>query len=883
MIRENMGGFRNALFLILTFCAVGFGWYNSSRISHAYQEVKGTVNYRSVAVRGDASKESDVVAGLVEGDEVTIIDEKKGEDGQLWYAIITKNSTKGYVRSDLIRKGKAISGSAGSSSSSSTLSSQLSGESINGSGGTIKGRSVRVRSTASTTGEMVFALKEGDVVTISDSVTGSDAKKWYKVLYTYNGTTKSGYIRSDLVTITSKPTVSTVEGSQGEKGKNGIIKGRGVRIRTFGSTSADVRCTLDSGTKIAVMGTSNDEDNQVWYEIAFVYGGSAQRGYVRGDLVSLGDEESSPPVKEEENPTSHQRLGAVKGTNVNVREEPVNGTFICKLSTGHTVKITEEKQGQDGNIWYYITFTYSNATYSGWMRSDFVVVEENATTPSNEEQEGEDTPLGKEGIVKGISVRVRESAVNGSVLCQVSTGHSVKIEGEMNGSDGYLWYQIILELNGEEKKGFIRSDYVNVKDTSLPEGDQDFETTLQEQGFPETYKNALRNLHSVYPGWKFKGVHTGLDWNDVVKAESAVGKNLVYYNSPASWKSTDEKAYNWTANAWYGFDGSTWVSASTEAVQFYLDPRNFLDDSGIFQFETLEYEDYHKEEGVSNLLAATFMRGNYTDTDGEERYYASTFMEAGKATSVNPYHLAARCYQEQGLNGSASSSGNVGGLEKIFNYYNIGAYPLGRQSAVVTGLIYASGTDENYLRPWNSRYRSIMGGAKYVGERYVKKGQNTLYFQKFNVVNKENGLYSHQYMTNLQAASAEAAKMKRAYSNLEGTDLVFRIPIYNNMPEVPASRPVSSANPNNYLASLSIENYEILPVFSGSVDSYYVTVDNSVSSVNIKGSPVAGTSTVSGLGTVQLKEGANTINIVCKAQNGETKTYTIMITRTRNE
>ena len=473
--------------------------------------------------------------------------------------------------------------------------------------------------------------------------------------------------------------------------------------------------------------------------------------------------------------------------------------------------------------------------------------------------------------------------MNGSVLCQVSTGHSVKIEGEMNGSDGYLWYQIILELNGEEKKGFIRSDYVNVKDTSLPEGDQDFETTLQEQGFPETYKNALRNLHSVYPGWKFKGVHTGLDWNDVVKAESAVGKNLVYYNSPASWKSTDEKAYNWTANAWYGFDGSTWVSASTEAVQFYLDPRNFLDDSGIFQFETLEYEDYHKEEGVSNLLAATFMRGNYTDTDGEERSYASTFMEAGKATSVNPYHLAARCYQEQGLNGSASSSGNVGGLEKIFNYYNIGAYPLGRQSAVVTGLIYASGTDENYLRPWNSRYRSIMGGAKYVGERYVKKGQNTLYFQKFNVVNKENGLYSHQYMTNLQAASAEAAKMKRAYSNLEGTDLVFRIPIYNNMPEVPASRPVSSANPNNYLASLSIENYEILPVFSGSVDSYYVTVDNSVSSVNIKGSPVAGTSTVSGLGTVQLKEGANTINIVCKAQNGETKTYTIMITRTRNE
>jgi len=73
-----------------------------------------------------------------------------------------------------------------------------------------------------------------------------------------------------------------------------------------------------------------------------------------------------------------------------------------------------------------------------------------------------------------------------------------------------------------------------------------------------------------------------------VAAESAVGKNLVGKNAVVSWKSLESTAYNRKKNTWYGFDGGSWVAASTALVQYYLDPRNFLGETSVFQFESLE-------------------------------------------------------------------------------------------------------------------------------------------------------------------------------------------------------------------------------------------------------------------------------------------------------
>ncbi len=58
---------------------------------------------------------------------------------------------------------------------------------------------------------------------------------------------------------------------------------------------------------------------------------------------------------------------------------------------------------------------------------------------------------------------------------------------------------------------------------------------------------------------------------------------------------------------------------------------------------------------------------------------------------------------------------------------------------------------------WNTRVKSIQGGAVKIGSNYINKGQNTLYFEKFNVVNK-CPYYFHQYMANVTAALTEGQK-----------------------------------------------------------------------------------------------------------------------------
>ena len=129
-------------------------------------------------------------------------------------------------------------------------------------------------------------------------------------------------------------------------------------------------------------------------------------------------------------------------------------------------------------------------------------------------------------------------------------------------------------------------------------------------------------------------------------------------------------------------------------------------------------------------------------------------MNAAELYDVSPYHLVSRVIQEVGSNGSRSVSGTEPGYEGIYNYYNIGAYQ--SSDPVINALKWAStpSSNEKYLRPWNSRYKAILGGAKYIATGYISVGQNTLYLQKFDVV-ANGGLYSHQYMSNIMAASSE--------------------------------------------------------------------------------------------------------------------------------
>lgn len=411
-------------------------------------------------------------------------------------------------------------------------------------------------------------------------------------------------------------------------------------------------------------------------------------------------------------------------------------------------------------------------------------------------------------------------------------------------------------------------------DTEEPEevGDvSGYYEALRQKGFPDSYCAKLAPLQERYPGWDFRAVQTGLDFQMAVAAESTPGKNLVQSKSNDARKSMDTAAYDWTSNTWYGYDGNSWVCASDAYIAYCMDPRNFLDETHIFQFESLNYQTYQNVEGTQNILNNTFMAGNYVDTDSAQRNYPNDFVTIGSGLGISPYHLAARCKQEQGTQGTSQLiSGTYAGYEGYFNYFNIGAYTTSNASAVQNGLNYAKNAG------WNTRYKSIQGGSQILHNNYVAKGQNTLYFQKFNVVYTPS-LYAHQYMTNVQAAISESVSMSKAYRN-KSQSFVFYIPVYQNMPESPVAFS-DSGNGNNWLSGLAVEGYSLTPSFRGDVTDYSLVVGQKVGSVNISAAAVVGTSTVSGNGSHGLNYGTNVIEVTCKAQNGSTKTYKISIVR----
>ena len=322
--------------------------------------------------------------------------------------------------------------------------------------------------------------------------------------------------------------------------------------------------------------------------------------------------------------------------------------------------------------------------------------------------------------------------------------------------------------------------------------------------FPDSYKPYLLELQKKYPNWKFIALYTDLDWNYVIDNENQFGKNLVPKSYSDAWKNTKPGEYNVEVDA-------GWVDASRRAVEYTMDPRNFLNQVRIFQFESLSYdESTNNINAIEKILYGTEFYNKivqYYDSNGSQitmtSKYSNLILDAGRTSKVSSYHLASRIKQEVGPFLSHSSiSGIVPGFEGLYNFYNIGATsssePMG---AIKNGLQYAKdgkgasqATKDKYLIPWNNKQRAITGGGIFIGSSYINLGQDTVYLQKFHVTSNDGSLFWHQYMTNVLAPYSESKLIYNGYvnSDLLKDNLSFIIPIYNNMPEIPVQSPAIS-------------------------------------------------------------------------------------------
>ncbi len=387
------------------------------------------------------------------------------------------------------------------------------------------------------------------------------------------------------------------------------------------------------------------------------------------------------------------------------------------------------------------------------------------------------------GTVTHNELRVRDGAgtVGTNTLGYLYTGAIVTILDQTTvGST--VWYKINCNVSSGNVTGWSSGDYIKVRDLVI---DGTYEEYLASQGFPESYWEGLSTLHAIYPNWQFVAIETGLDWNEVVAAETKPGIKLAHRNSPSYYINWNDPYIN------TGRDGYYWVQASSNIIKYYLDPRNFLSDPYIFMFESQSYDvDNHTIEGVENIIGNTFMKSaNTFEADGVTYTHAQAIMEAAAISGVSPLHLASRLRQEQGTTGSSLSFGTVSGYEGYYNYFNYGAYPTDEHTTLVNGALYAKNVSETYFGPWTNPLRAIKGGAKLLGQNYINLGQDTVYFQCFNVV-YQAALYRHQYMTNVQVGETESQTLRNAYSaeELQNSSLVFKIPVYKNMPTEPCTK-----------------------------------------------------------------------------------------------
>lgn len=516
----------------------------------------------------------------------------------------------------------------------------------------------------------------------------------------------------------------------------------------------------------------------------------------------------------------------------------------------------------------------------------------------------------KTGYNNAVNLTVRKTAsTSGSKVGVLPIGTNIEILGTASGNGCKTWYKF--KYNGSDAWAcgittggveYIKTYTTTTLRTNNRNPSTAYEKELQAAGFPSSYWDKLSALHAKYPNWTFVANKTNLDFNTAVSKEvSDVETNLIQVTSSnmnymAGYLSTASGSYNYKTNKFTALDSSTWYSAHKDMVAYYMDPRNFLNESFIFYFEQLSYNSsYHTANVVEKTLGSSFLKS-----------YKTNFYNAGKNNKVSPIHLATRSMLEMGDTASFLTTGasfkytanyykNYSNIynktfSKCFNFYNIGAYS-DSVSPAQNAAIYACGgstlKETSYGRPWNTADKAINGGANFLGASYINKGQDTLYFQKFNTASyTETTKYSHQYMQNIQAPSTEGSDTFDGYEDIglinSSQSFTFVIPVYNNMPEK-TSIP-NSKNPNNYLSKITVtaggktltvsnfdgaktdNNYSVQ--FSGNVTTATISATKVVSSASV---------TVNNGKTISLTSTSTKVPIKVTAANGAIRTYYVTI------
>ncbi len=726
------------------------------RVSEALSAT-GVVNDGPLRVRTGPSTGYKILGTFSKGKTVTIEGKEKINNGSWWYKI-KYNGTTAYICASYV-----------------TIKAEPVEEP--------KKEEPKKEEASETTTPATDTSKDASTETKKEEATETTTPSTDTKKEEASETTKPSTEATESSSQTTETTATPKEAVAEIVKTSGVIADGPLRVRTGPGTSYKILAELATGKAVTIEGKEKSNGGVWWYKITY----NGKTGYICSSYVSTNADSIAEIVK---------TTGTIADGPLRVRTGPgTSYKIITELATGKSVTIDGKEKSSGGVWWYKITYN----EMAGYICSTYVKLPESSTESSTnsttaqttQTEQNKDTSkqestseqtaepvsfeLGTTTANEGLNVRTGPGT-NYTRIDTIAKGTSVTILGSEKASNGKLWYKYQYSAS---QIGYLCSDYVTVKTVT---SDGDFEAYMTAQGFPESYKAGLRMLHAAHPQWVFKALKLDYSWSSALSKETAKpGTNLVSPSSPVSYRSTVAGAYNSSTGAWTKYDTS-WYAADSRVVAYYMDPRNFLSENGIYQFMTHRYDaSTQNESTVAAVISGSFMQGK--NPGGGYSSYTALINEAGKNTGVNPNVLAAMIIQEQGWGGSSLSSGTYSGYEGYYNFFNIGAYTTSSMNAIQRGLWYAK------QQGWDTPYKAIVGGAQFYANNYVNNNQDTYYTKKFNVKNGLSKVATHQYMTNVSGAASEGSLLKRAFNSNNSYSVSFEIPVYADMPATACQLP----------------------------------------------------------------------------------------------
>ncbi|WP_414044596.1 N-acetylmuramoyl-L-alanine amidase [Macrococcus equi] len=228
---------------------------------------------------------------------------------------------------------------------------------------------------------------------------------------------------------------------------------------------------------------------------------------------------------------------------------------------------------------------------------------------------------------------------------------------------------------------------------------------------------------------------------DIAVAKQSKLKNSATNSGPKVVFSTPERSYNER------------LAADSE-IKVKMNTKNAMSDPEL----KYQFLDLGQSEGISAKQLNKLLVGK-----GVLENQGAAFAAAAKQFKINEIYLIAHALLESGHGTSRLSNGlgiNADNTRIIDNaskkYYNMYGTKATDNNVELGGITYAK------QNGWDSASKAIIGGAKYVREAYIDRGQRTLHQMRWNPENTA----THQYATDINWAVHNAKIIARLYKTI---------------------------------------------------------------------------------------------------------------------